>query len=94
MVTGGYNCDVRLWDFAGMDSSLQSFRIRTIRLCERHINKWSQPLVGRDSHSSIVMVHFTVVDFKTVMSVSTEVSSLFTATRSAHCSTAPLETPF
>ena len=28
VVTGGYDYDVRLWDFAGMDSSL-----RTIRLC-------------------------------------------------------------
>ena len=38
VVTGGYDYDVRLWDFAGMDSSLQSFRIRTIRLCERYIH--------------------------------------------------------
>jgi len=38
VVTGGYDCDVRLWDFAGMDSSLQSFRLRTIRLCERYIH--------------------------------------------------------
>ena len=35
VVTGGYDYDVRLWDFAGMDSSLQSFR--TIRPCERQV---------------------------------------------------------
>ena len=33
VVTGGYDYDVKLWDFAGMDSSLQSFR--TIRPCAR-----------------------------------------------------------
>ena len=37
VVIGGYDYDVRLWDFAGMDSSFQSFRIRTIWLCERYI---------------------------------------------------------
>lgn len=35
VVTGGYDYDVRLWDFAGMDSSLKSFR--TIRPCERQV---------------------------------------------------------
>ena len=38
VVIGGYDYGVRLWDFAGMDSFLQSFRIRTIRLCERYIH--------------------------------------------------------
>ena len=33
LVTGSVDYDVRLWDFAGMSSSLQSFR--TIRPCER-----------------------------------------------------------
>lgn len=32
LVTGGYDYDVKFWDFAGMDSSLQSFR--NIRPCE------------------------------------------------------------
>ena len=35
VVTGGYDYDVRLWDFALMDSSLQSFK--TIRPCERYV---------------------------------------------------------
>ncbi|KAK3591263.1 hypothetical protein CHS0354_010628 [Potamilus streckersoni] len=34
LVTGGYDFDVRLFDFAGMDSSLKSFR--SIRPCECH----------------------------------------------------------
>ena len=34
VVTGGYDFDVRFWDFAGMDSSLRSFR--TVRPCESH----------------------------------------------------------
>ena len=33
LVTGGYDYDVKLWDFAGMDASLQSFRKCTP--CER-----------------------------------------------------------
>jgi len=33
LVTGGYEYDVKFWDFAGMDSSLRSFR--TITPCER-----------------------------------------------------------
>lgn len=33
LVTGSVDYDVKLWDFAGMSSSLQSFR--TIRPCER-----------------------------------------------------------
>lgn len=32
LVTGGYDYDIKFWDFAGMDSSLQSFR--NIRPCE------------------------------------------------------------
>ena len=35
VITGGYDYEVRLWDFAGMDSSLQSFR--TVRPCERQV---------------------------------------------------------
>nr|SVE74082.1 EOG090X0364 [Daphnia barbata] len=34
LVTGSVDYDVKLWDFAGMSSSLQSFR--TIRPCESH----------------------------------------------------------
>jgi len=37
LITGGYDYDVKLWDFAGMDSSLQSFR--QLRPCECHIIK-------------------------------------------------------
>ena len=35
VVTGGYDYDVRLWEFAEMDSSLRSFR--TIWPCERQV---------------------------------------------------------
>ncbi|XP_013385487.1 WD repeat-containing protein 70-like [Lingula anatina] len=34
LVTGGFDYDVKFWDFSGMDSSLQSFRM--IRPCESH----------------------------------------------------------
>lgn len=34
LVSGGYEFDVKFWDFAGMDSSLRSFR--TITPCERY----------------------------------------------------------
>uniref|UniRef100_A0A8C6NRJ6 WD repeat-containing protein 70 n=1 Tax=Nothobranchius furzeri TaxID=105023 RepID=A0A8C6NRJ6_NOTFU len=34
LVTGGYDYDVRFWDFAGMDQSLQAFR--TLQPCECH----------------------------------------------------------
>lgn len=34
LVSGGYDYDVKFWDFAGMNSSLHSFR--TIRPCECH----------------------------------------------------------
>ncbi|RWR99641.1 WD repeat-containing protein 70-like protein [Dinothrombium tinctorium] len=34
VVTGGYDYEVRFWDFQGMDSTLQSFR--TIQPCECH----------------------------------------------------------
>ncbi|KAM9517120.1 WD repeat-containing protein 70 [Salvelinus alpinus] len=34
LVTGGYDFDVRFWDFAGMDAALNSFR--TIQPCECH----------------------------------------------------------
>ena len=33
VVSGGYDYDVKLWDFAGMDSTLRSFR--TLKPCER-----------------------------------------------------------
>lgn len=34
LATGSYDYDVKLWDFAGMDASLHSFR--TLRPCESH----------------------------------------------------------
>ncbi len=34
LVTGGYDYDVKFWDFAGMDASLRHFR--QIRPCERY----------------------------------------------------------
>ncbi|GIY35820.1 WD repeat-containing protein 70 [Caerostris darwini] len=34
LITGGYDFDVKFWDFAGMDVSLQSFRC--LRPCESH----------------------------------------------------------
>ncbi|KAF7666291.1 hypothetical protein LDENG_00114040 [Lucifuga dentata] len=34
LVTGGYDCDVRFWDFAGMDQALQAFR--SLQPCECH----------------------------------------------------------
>ncbi|CAH2296464.1 WD repeat-containing 70 isoform X1 [Pelobates cultripes] len=34
LVTGGYDYDVRFWDFAGMDASLQAFR--SLQPCECH----------------------------------------------------------
>ena len=33
VVTGGYDYEVKFWDFAGMDSSFRSFR--TLQPCER-----------------------------------------------------------
>ena len=33
LLTGGYDCELKFWDFAGMDSSLQSFR--SMHPCER-----------------------------------------------------------
>ncbi|XP_060097013.1 WD repeat-containing protein 70-like [Heteronotia binoei] len=34
LITGGYDCNVRFWDFAGMDASLQAFR--SLQPCECH----------------------------------------------------------
>eukprot|EP00061_Rhincodon_typus_P012459 g38213.t1 len=34
LVTGGYDYEVKLWDFAGMDASLQAFR--SLQPCECH----------------------------------------------------------
>lgn len=34
LITGGYDYEVQLWDFGGMDSTLKSFR--TIRPCQSH----------------------------------------------------------
>jgi WD40 repeat protein len=36
LISGSVDYEVKLWDFAGMSSSLQSFR--TIRPCERYIS--------------------------------------------------------
>ena len=35
LVTGGYDYDIKFWDFAGMDNSLQSFRSMTP--CGRYV---------------------------------------------------------
>ena len=35
LVSGSIDYDVKFWDFAGMDSSLRSFR--SIRPCESHV---------------------------------------------------------
>lgn len=32
LITGGYDYDVKFWDFAGMDASLQAFR--SLQPCE------------------------------------------------------------
>ena len=45
VATGGYDYDVRLWDFAGMDSTLQSFR--TLTPCERWVCHRADTMVGR-----------------------------------------------
>ncbi|XP_009584264.1 PREDICTED: WD repeat-containing protein 70-like, partial [Nestor notabilis] len=34
LITGGYDYDVKFWDFAGMDASLQAFR--SLQPCECH----------------------------------------------------------
>ena len=38
MVTGGYDYEVKFWDFAGMDSSFRSFR--TIQPCARYVSMY------------------------------------------------------
>lgn len=37
LITGGYDYEVKFWDFAGMDASLQSFR--NLKPCECHLIK-------------------------------------------------------
>ena len=45
-MTGAIDFDVKLWDFAGMDASLQSFR--SLRPCERYV--WMKEiLIYQDS---------------------------------------------
>ncbi|XP_072228143.1 WD repeat-containing protein 70 [Leuresthes tenuis] len=46
LVTGGYDYDVRFWDFAGMDQSLQAFR--SLQPCECHQIKTLQYSVTGD----------------------------------------------
>ncbi|XP_067340602.1 WD repeat-containing protein 70 isoform X1 [Channa argus] len=46
LVTGGYDYDVRFWDFAGMDQSLQAFR--SLQPCECHQIKSLQYSVTGD----------------------------------------------
>ncbi|XP_064163603.1 WD repeat-containing protein 70 [Anguilla rostrata] len=46
LVTGGYDYDVRFWDFAGMDSALQAFR--SLQPCECHQIKSLQYSVTGD----------------------------------------------
>lgn len=38
LVTGGYDFDVRFWDFAGMDQALQAFR--SLQPCEWCVHFW------------------------------------------------------
>ncbi|XP_053709793.1 WD repeat-containing protein 70 [Synchiropus splendidus] len=47
LVTGGYDFDVRFWDFAGMDQALQAFR--TLQPCECHQIKTLQYSITGDS---------------------------------------------
>ncbi|KAM9820131.1 WD repeat-containing protein 70 [Neosynchiropus ocellatus] len=47
LVTGGYDFDVRFWDFAGMDQALQAFR--TLQPCECHQIKSLQYSITGDS---------------------------------------------
>ncbi|XP_014663591.1 PREDICTED: WD repeat-containing protein 70-like [Priapulus caudatus] len=47
VATGGFDYDVRLWDFAGMDANLRSFR--TLRPCECHQIKSLQYSITGDS---------------------------------------------
>lgn len=47
LVTGGYDYELRFWDFAGMDSSLRSFR--TLQPCESHAIKNLQYSITGDS---------------------------------------------
>lgn len=37
LITGGYDYEIKFWDFAGMDASLQSFR--SLKPCESHLIK-------------------------------------------------------
>uniref|UniRef100_A0A3Q2EIS0 WD repeat-containing protein 70 n=1 Tax=Cyprinodon variegatus TaxID=28743 RepID=A0A3Q2EIS0_CYPVA len=46
LVTGGYDYDVRFWDFAGMDQALQAFR--TLQPCECHQIKTLQYSITGD----------------------------------------------
>uniref|UniRef100_A0A3B3D0F7 WD repeat-containing protein 70 n=1 Tax=Oryzias melastigma TaxID=30732 RepID=A0A3B3D0F7_ORYME len=46
LVTGGYDYDVRFWDFAGMDQSLQAFR--SLQPCECHQIKTLQYSITGD----------------------------------------------
>ncbi|XP_041937033.1 WD repeat-containing protein 70 [Alosa sapidissima] len=47
LVTGGYDYDVKFWDFAGMDSALQAFR--SLQPCECHQIKSLQYSVTGDA---------------------------------------------
>lgn len=40
LVTGGYDFDVKFWDFAGMDQALQAFR--SLQPCEWWVHFWEK----------------------------------------------------
>uniref|UniRef100_A0A8C1ZSU1 WD repeat-containing protein 70 n=1 Tax=Cyprinus carpio TaxID=7962 RepID=A0A8C1ZSU1_CYPCA len=50
LVTGGYDYDVRFWDFAGMDAALHAFR--SLQPCEWCVTPHPSP-VRSDKHSQI-----------------------------------------
>lgn len=51
LITGGYDFDVKLWDFAGMDNTLQSFRSFTP--CEWWAKIFAGEL-GKNMYNSLI----------------------------------------
>ena len=58
LASGGYDYELRFWDFAGMDSTLQSFR--TIRPCERLV---SNPIVNVIYNIEINILSMRALDY-------------------------------
>ena len=81
VITGGYDYTVRLWDFAGMDSRLKSFR--SITPCERFFT--SHDIVNAISNSLSLPLFVS-------LSLSPDIlHTLMAVTRYALCSTVSLE---